>query len=122
MAETVKEELEESEQSENQFVWDESSQLYYHARAGFYHDPQAGWYYSCKDGLYYKFENGTYVLMEYSQVASPEKNSCVAPAPAESNKYEINADISEDVAQTVEPLSVEFSEGKLVRLPVSAYV
>ncbi|XP_016512897.1 uncharacterized protein LOC107829936 isoform X1 [Nicotiana tabacum] len=113
MGETEKEELEESEQSENQFVWDESSQLYYHARAGFYHDPQAGWYYSCKDGLYYKFENGTYVLMEYSQGGSPEKNGCEGVAPAESDKDEINADISETVAQTVEPLPFELSDEQL---------
>ncbi|XP_075503340.1 LOW QUALITY PROTEIN: uncharacterized protein LOC142540820 [Primulina tabacum] len=45
------------------FEWDETSQLYCHASSGFYHDPQAGWYYSSRDGLYYKFENGNYVLL-----------------------------------------------------------
>ncbi|XP_055826020.1 uncharacterized protein LOC129894378 isoform X1 [Solanum dulcamara] len=115
MAGTEKEEPELHE-SDNQFVWDETSQLYYHARTGFYHDPQAGWYYSCNDGLYYKFENGTYVPMESSQDGCREMNSCESIVPAESNKDEIDADISrsgENVAQEVEPLSTEFSEEHL---------
>ncbi|XP_030938964.1 uncharacterized protein LOC115963883 isoform X1 [Quercus lobata] len=53
-----------SEPDDCSFVWDENSQLYFHASSGFYHDPVAGWYYSGRDGLYYKFENGNYVLME----------------------------------------------------------
>ncbi|KAK6795121.1 hypothetical protein RDI58_008574 [Solanum bulbocastanum] len=115
MAGTEKEEL-ELQESDNQFVWDETSQLYYHARTGFYHDPQAGWYYSCNDGLYYKFENGTYVPMESSQDGCREMNSCESIVPAESNKDEVDADISmsgENVAQAVEPLCTEFSEEHL---------
>lgn len=115
MAGTEKEELELHE-SDNQFVWDETSQLYYHARTGFYHDPQAGWYYSCNDGLYYKFENGTYVPMESSQDGCREMNSCESIARADSNKEEVDADISmsgENVAQAVEPLSSEFAEEHL---------
>ncbi|KAH0690342.1 hypothetical protein KY290_018582 [Solanum tuberosum] len=115
MAETEKEEVELHE-SDNQFVWDETSQLYYHARTGFYHDPQAGWYYSCNDGLYYKFENGTYVPMESSQDGCREMNSCESIARADSNKDEVDADISmsgENVAQAVEPFCTEFSEEHL---------
>lgn len=53
-----------SENSDSLFVWDQSSQLYFHASSGFYHDPNAGWYYSSRDGLYYKFEDGNYVLLD----------------------------------------------------------
>ncbi|XP_048138292.1 uncharacterized protein LOC115734773 isoform X2 [Rhodamnia argentea] len=62
---------EESSQELNEdcsFVWDEASQLYFHARTGFYHDPNAGWYYSTKDGLYYKFEDGNYVPLNHDAV------------------------------------------------------
>lgn len=115
MAGSEKEELELHE-SDNQFVWDETSRLYYHARTGFYHDPQAGWYYSCNDGLYYKFENGTYVPMESSKDGCREMNSCESIVPAEANKDEIDIDINmsgENVAQAVEPLSTEFSQEHL---------
>ncbi|GAB4845709.1 hypothetical protein Ancab_039112 [Ancistrocladus abbreviatus] len=54
----------EQQRQDESFVWDEPSQLYYHARSGFYHDPIAGWYYSSKDNLYYKFEDGNYVLLD----------------------------------------------------------
>ncbi|KAI4365930.1 hypothetical protein MLD38_021867 [Melastoma candidum] len=54
--------------SECEFVWDESSGLYFHAQTGFYHCPTAGWYYSSKDGNYYTFENGNYVLLEADAV------------------------------------------------------
>ncbi|PON96696.1 G-patch domain containing protein [Trema orientale] len=56
----------DSQNNDSLFVWDEDSQLYFHASSGFYHDPNAGWYYSTKDGLYYKFENGNYVLLHSS--------------------------------------------------------
>ncbi|CAJ2644556.1 uncharacterized protein LOC123898595 isoform X2 [Trifolium pratense] len=49
------------ENSDSVFVWDEKSQLYFHASSGFYHDPNAGWYYGTNDGVYYKFEDGNYV-------------------------------------------------------------
>ncbi|XP_065875049.1 uncharacterized protein [Euphorbia lathyris] len=58
------------------FVWDETSQLYFHARSGFYHDPSAGWYYSSKDGQYYKFENGSYTLLEYNKDYECESHRC----------------------------------------------
>ncbi|CAB4280743.1 unnamed protein product [Prunus armeniaca] len=58
--------------SHNSFVWDESSQLYFHAGSGFYHDPNAGWYYSTRDGLYYKFEDGNYVLLPSHQADNLE--------------------------------------------------
>ncbi|XP_047339120.1 uncharacterized protein LOC124942625 isoform X2 [Impatiens glandulifera] len=53
----------QSQNDVGSFVWDEKSQLYYHASTGFYHDPSAGWYYNSGDGLYYKFENGNYALL-----------------------------------------------------------
>ncbi|XP_061362951.1 uncharacterized protein LOC133306644 isoform X2 [Gastrolobium bilobum] len=52
------------EKTDSLFVWDEKSQLYFHASSGFYHDPNAGWYYSSRDGVYYKFEDGNYVLLD----------------------------------------------------------
>ncbi|TXG50226.1 hypothetical protein EZV62_022750 [Acer yangbiense] len=55
------------------FVWDETTQLFFHASSGFYHDPNAGWYYSSSDGLYYKFENGNYELLD-----SHQANDCEA--------------------------------------------
>ncbi|KAM3247014.1 hypothetical protein P3L10_008781 [Capsicum annuum] len=102
--------------SQDQFVWDETSHLYYHARTGFYHDPQAGWYYSCNDGLYYKFESDTYVPIESSKDGYGEMNSCESIAPTGCNKDEVDADINmlgENVSQAVEPLSTEFSEEHL---------
>ncbi|KAF7838294.1 RNA-binding protein 5-A [Senna tora] len=59
--------------SDSIFVWDESSQLYFHASSGFYHDPNAGWYYSTRDGLYYKFEDGNYVLLGSDKVNDREE-------------------------------------------------
>ncbi|XP_058767082.1 uncharacterized protein LOC131640712 isoform X3 [Vicia villosa] len=57
-------EPQKSENSDSVFVWDESSQLYFHASSGFYHDPNAGWYYSTTDGVYYKFQDGNYVPLD----------------------------------------------------------
>ncbi|XP_025014222.1 uncharacterized protein LOC8278316 isoform X2 [Ricinus communis] len=68
-------ELQETGGNNCSFVWDDSTQLYFHA-SGFYHDPSAGWYFSSRDGLYYKFENGSYVLLEYSKVNVCESDSC----------------------------------------------
>ncbi|KAG2678807.1 hypothetical protein I3760_11G021400 [Carya illinoinensis] len=57
------------------FVWDEKSQLYFHASSsGFYHDPVAGWYYSSRDRLYYMFENGNYVLLGSDKSDEAEVN------------------------------------------------
>ncbi|XP_052176332.1 uncharacterized protein LOC127790734 isoform X2 [Diospyros lotus] len=67
MAGTGEADCEESDGKQSFFIWDDESQLYYHASTGFYHDPTAGWYYSCKDGLYYKFENGNYVPLGSDQ-------------------------------------------------------
>nr|GMC50605.1 uncharacterized protein LOC109149635 isoform X2 [Ipomoea batatas]GMC52709.1 uncharacterized protein LOC109149635 isoform X2 [Ipomoea batatas] len=64
----------EAHQTNNSFVWDVNTQLYYHSNTGFYHDPQAGWYYSSRDGLYYKFENGNYVLLEPDQGDESQSN------------------------------------------------
>ncbi|KAK4844957.1 hypothetical protein QYF36_026469 [Acer negundo] len=58
------------------FVWDETTQLFFHASSGFYHDPNAGWYYSSSDGLYYKFENGNYELLDSHQLF--QANDCEA--------------------------------------------
>ncbi|KAL5544616.1 hypothetical protein UlMin_008400 [Ulmus minor] len=55
--------LDNSQNSDFSFVWDETSHLYFHASSGFYYDPNAKWYYSTRDGLYYKYENGNYVLL-----------------------------------------------------------
>lgn len=63
-----------AEPNDCSFVWDENSQLYFHASSGFYHDPVAGWYYSSRDCLYYKFENGNYVLMESDKSGEGEIN------------------------------------------------
>ncbi|KNA23462.1 hypothetical protein SOVF_024560 [Spinacia oleracea] len=69
-ADTIDEEVElcnQPEHSHNQedsFVWDDNSQLYFHARSGFYHNPNEGWYYSTSDGFYYKFEDGNYKLYD----------------------------------------------------------
>ncbi|GMH01260.1 hypothetical protein Nepgr_003099 [Nepenthes gracilis] len=64
------------QQTDESFIWDEVSQLYYHARSGFCHDPDAGWYYSSRDGLYYKFEDGNYLLLEYCKGDQCEIHSC----------------------------------------------
>ncbi|KDO69527.1 hypothetical protein CISIN_1g011642mg [Citrus sinensis] len=61
--------------SSDLFVWDKTSQLFFHASSGFYHDPNAGWYYSSRDGLYYKFENGNYVLLESYKVDECDRSS-----------------------------------------------
>ncbi|WJX33082.1 hypothetical protein P8452_21333 [Trifolium repens] len=58
------------------FVWDEKSQLYFHASSGFYHDPNAGWYYNTIDGVYYKFENGNYVPLSSNKDDFEETNVC----------------------------------------------
>ncbi|KAL2340935.1 hypothetical protein Fmac_008875 [Flemingia macrophylla] len=55
---------EHHQNTDSTFLWDDKSQLYYHASSGFYHDPSAGWYYSSRDGAYYKFEDGNYVLLD----------------------------------------------------------
>ncbi|XP_050223670.1 uncharacterized protein LOC126673534 isoform X2 [Mercurialis annua] len=85
------EEIEEHEEQNNCFVWDDNSQLYYHPRSGFYHDPNAGWYYSSSDGLYYKFENGSYVLFEYDKV-----NDCVSHGCQETVQHNTAQENTED--------------------------
>ncbi|KAJ1378190.1 G-patch domain [Sesbania bispinosa] len=69
------------EKSDSVFVWDEKSQLYFHASSGFYHDPNAGWYYSSRDGVYYKFEDGNYVLLDSSKDDCEETRLCKETAP-----------------------------------------
>ncbi|KAL1363872.1 hypothetical protein AAHE18_03G178200 [Arachis hypogaea] len=70
-----------SEKSDSVFVWDENSQLYFHASSGFYHDPSAGWYYSSRDGHYYKFEDGNYVLLDSNKDDGEETYPCEEAAP-----------------------------------------
>ncbi|RYR45116.1 hypothetical protein Ahy_A07g030978 isoform C [Arachis hypogaea] len=70
-----------SEKSDSVFVWDENSQLYFHASSGFYHDPNAGWYYSSRDGHYYKFEDGNYVLLDSNKDDGEETYPCEEAAP-----------------------------------------
>ncbi|MED6159195.1 hypothetical protein PIB30_040053 [Stylosanthes scabra] len=70
-----------SEKSDSVFVWDENSQLYFHASSGFYHDPNAGWYYSSRDGHYYKFEDGNYVLLDSTKDDAEETYPCKEAAP-----------------------------------------
>ncbi|XP_058194118.1 uncharacterized protein LOC131310885 isoform X1 [Rhododendron vialii] len=78
MAGTTEPDSEESQRNEGcSFVWDDTTQLYYHPSSGFYHDPAAGWYYSSTDGVYYKFEDGNYVLLESAQGDSSEMFQCV---------------------------------------------
>ncbi|XP_027331994.1 uncharacterized protein LOC113847217 isoform X2 [Abrus precatorius] len=64
------------EKSDSFFVWDDKSQLYFHASTGFYHDPNAGWYYSSRDGVYYKFEDGNYVPFDSNKDDSGETYPC----------------------------------------------
>ncbi|KAJ4840178.1 hypothetical protein Tsubulata_002926 [Turnera subulata] len=67
-------ETENKIEEECSFVWDETTQLYFHASSGFYYDPVAGWYYSSGDGVYYRFENGSYVPLEADQVNGYEEH------------------------------------------------
>ncbi|KAK7350640.1 hypothetical protein VNO77_09479 [Canavalia gladiata] len=67
---------EHRETSDSLFVWDEKSQLYFHASSGFYHDPNAGWYYSSREGVYYKFEDGNYVPLGSNKDDGGETSLC----------------------------------------------
>ncbi|XP_057442911.1 uncharacterized protein LOC130734483 isoform X2 [Lotus japonicus] len=69
------------ENSDPGFVWDENSQLYFHASTGFYHDPNAGWYYSSSDGVYYKFEDGKYVPLGSNEDDCEETVQCKETTP-----------------------------------------
>ncbi|KAJ0104736.1 hypothetical protein Patl1_18093 [Pistacia atlantica] len=80
MARTIEADDHKELQSSDCFVWDETSQLFFHASTGFYHDPNADWYYSSRDGLYYKFENGNYVLLESQKVNECEISRCQGTA------------------------------------------
>ncbi|KAK2388847.1 D111/G-patch domain-containing protein [Trifolium repens] len=64
------------ENTDSLFVWDEKSQLYFHASSGFYHDPNAGWYYNTSDGVYYKFEDGNYVPLSSNKDDFEETDVC----------------------------------------------
>ncbi|CAI8597623.1 unnamed protein product [Vicia faba] len=70
-----------SENSDSVFVWDEKSQLYFHASSGFYHDPSAGWYYNTTDGVYYKFEDGNYVPLDSNKDNCEETYVCMETKP-----------------------------------------
>ncbi|KAJ7945833.1 D111/g-patch domain-containing protein [Quillaja saponaria] len=83
-----------SENNDSVFVWDEKSQLYFHASSGFYHDPNAGWYYSSKDGQYYKFEDGNYVLLSSDDKGDDgETNICKEISPQISTQDGTSMDV-----------------------------
>ncbi|XP_021900877.1 uncharacterized protein LOC110816846 isoform X7 [Carica papaya] len=73
MAGSKEQESENLKSEDCSFVWDDTTQLYFHASTGFYHDPNSGLYYSSRDGLYYKFENGKYVLLDSSKLFQVEE-------------------------------------------------
>ncbi|PQQ00501.1 hypothetical protein Pyn_08192 [Prunus yedoensis var. nudiflora] len=104
-----------SQDSHNAFVWDESSQLYFHAGSGFYHDPTASWYYSTRDGLYYKFEDGNYVLLPSHQADNLE--TCETRVTASENpiQRELFAHESEYI-ETVpqEPIGISGTQSAAV--------
>ncbi|KAM1322511.1 hypothetical protein ACFX2I_015290 [Malus domestica] len=116
----------------NSFVWDESSQLYFHAGSGFYHDPTAGWYYSTRDGLYYKFEDGNYVLLPSPQDGNLEnpnqeyqfshENQRIQTVPQEPNEVAGDTDCrsSSDVPGIPPPAS-EWLEDTLIDLFLTGY-
>uniref|UniRef100_A0A7N0TJQ3 G-patch domain-containing protein n=1 Tax=Kalanchoe fedtschenkoi TaxID=63787 RepID=A0A7N0TJQ3_KALFE len=120
MAERTEQSSEEPNQVECSFVWDEQSQLYYHARSGFYHDPSAGWYYSSTDGLYYKFEDGNYVLLKEdgpedqmskpSLLGNPSSEACLGNPESASN----------DDSDVPRPTS-EWLEDTLIHMYLSGY-
>ncbi|ONI08280.1 hypothetical protein PRUPE_5G169300 [Prunus persica] len=93
-----------SQDSHNAFVWDESSQLYFHAGSGFYHDPNAGWYYSTRDGLYYKFEDGNYVLLPSHQADNLETCETQVTAPIQRELFAHESECIEIVPQ--EPIGI----------------
>ncbi|KAJ1385064.1 G-patch domain [Sesbania bispinosa] len=61
------------EKSDSVFVWDEKSQLYFHARFFGIN--------LCRDGVYYKFEDGNYVLLGSSKDDCEETRLCKETAP-----------------------------------------
>ncbi|CAH9127879.1 unnamed protein product [Cuscuta epithymum] len=71
----------EPPQTDDGFVWDVNTQLYYHSNTGFYYDPQAEWYYSSRDGHYYKFENGNYILIHSDQVDVSQRGTSDSTGP-----------------------------------------
>ncbi|XP_062028076.1 uncharacterized protein LOC133743991 [Rosa rugosa] len=118
--------LPDSQNPENSFVWDEQSQLYFHASTGFYHDPNAGWYYSTRDGLYYKFEDGNYVLLpshqgnsletSHGQMGATENPSQEVPFSAVGNTECSSSDAPEN-----HPPPSEWLEDTLIELYLSGY-
>ncbi|XP_073141874.1 uncharacterized protein [Henckelia pumila] len=111
------------------FEWEESSQLYYHASSGFYHDPKAGWYYSSRDGLYYKFENGNYVLHGSDQDADQPET---IDANCEGDTHEANTsgeEVSDEPMQECKyndqleypPPPSEWLEDTLIDMYLSGY-
>ncbi|XP_044486150.1 uncharacterized protein LOC123211463 isoform X3 [Mangifera indica] len=96
-------------QSGDCFVWDETSQLFFHASSGFYHDPNAGWYYSSRDGLYYKFENGTYVLLESQKVNECEISPCQGNAKDNLAHDEL---CNQEYCDNTDYMSIQLDESK----------
>nr|XP_011464034.1 PREDICTED: uncharacterized protein LOC101311571 isoform X1 [Fragaria vesca subsp. vesca] len=112
----------DSQNPENSFVWDEQSQLYFHASSGFYHDPNAGWYYSTRDGLYYKFEHGNYVLLPSHQGDNLETNNS-SENPIQEDPFSAigNTDCSSSDALENHPPPSEWLEDTLIELYLSGY-
>ncbi|CAM8885683.1 unnamed protein product [Rhodiola kirilowii] len=121
MAETTEQSSEETNQAEFSFVWDDQSQLYFHASSGFYHDPNAGWYYSTRDGLYYKFEDGNYVLLKGD---GPEDQMSEQPSVSENLSAEPCTgnmeSSSNDNSEVLRPTS-EWLEDTLITMYLSGY-
>ncbi|GAV58296.1 G-patch domain-containing protein [Cephalotus follicularis] len=99
----------EANSEESQFLWDQSTQLYFHSSSGFYHDPNAGWYYSSRDGLYYNFEDGNYVLLP---LETPKANQCkIDPVQDDPCTSSFQTDETE-VHQCIEAVPIEFKSGQ----------
>ncbi|XP_021900872.1 uncharacterized protein LOC110816846 isoform X3 [Carica papaya] len=93
MAGSKEQESENLKSEDCSFVWDDTTQLYFHASTGFYHDPNSGLYYSSRDGLYYKFENGKYVLLDSSKVEECQMYPCEETVWHDSAQEDANKDI-----------------------------
>ncbi|KAF3437483.1 hypothetical protein FNV43_RR20236 [Rhamnella rubrinervis] len=116
VAGSIEHDSQNSQKSDCSFVWDDNSQLYFHASSGFYHDPNAGWYYSSRDGLYYKFENGNYVLLHSDKDDKSEvyESEVVASEnPIQDQHERCDKDVTEPFAENKECSGSHSSENPL---------
>ncbi|XP_010251134.1 PREDICTED: RNA-binding protein 10 isoform X2 [Nelumbo nucifera] len=124
MAGTRECEDQQEQGEECSFVWDDESQLYFHASSGFYHDPNAGWYYSSRDNLYYKFENGNYVLLESNK--AEESRDCQSGEDVSLSNIQLQDEPchtecnNNDEAENPPPTS-EWLEDTLIELYLTGY-